>query len=92
MTPLTSVVHYKYFIFLFQIDVNRRREEEITKLKNDLEAAENQHGDALDALKKKLAETQLLLEEAQDLAKKTKVKWVSIIISVISRSYRYHLR
>jgi len=57
-----------------QIDVNRRREEEITKLKNDLEAAENQHGDALDALKKKLAETQLLLEEAQDLAKKTKVK------------------
>merc|ERR1712176_1180397 len=57
-----------------QIDLNRRREEEITNLKNDLETAEKDHGEALDALKKKLTETQLMLEEAQGLAKKTKLK------------------
>ncbi|KAL5264132.1 hypothetical protein ACHWQZ_G005272 [Mnemiopsis leidyi] len=57
-----------------QIDVNRRREEEISKLKNDLETSEREHGESIDALKKKLTETQLMLEEAQDLAKKTKAK------------------
>ena len=54
--------------------MNRRREEEISKLKNDLETSEREHGESIDALKKKLTETQLMLEEAQDLAKKTKAK------------------
>ncbi|XP_063675609.1 myosin heavy chain, striated muscle-like isoform X4 [Bolinopsis microptera] len=57
-----------------QIDVNRRREEEIQNLKNELENSEREHGEAVDGLKKKLNETQLMLEESQELAKKTKLK------------------
>ena len=69
-----SSVSVILIILFLQIDVNRRREEEISKLKNDLETSEREHGESIDALKKKLTETQLMLEEAQDLAKKTKAK------------------
>ena len=58
--------------------MNRRREEEIQNLKNELETSEREHGEAVDGLKKKLNETQLMLEESQELAKKTKLKWVFV--------------
>ena len=47
-------------------------------MKNELETSEREHGEAVDGLKKKLNETQLMLEESQELAKKTKLKWVFV--------------
>ena len=59
---------------VFQIDLNRRHEEEIAKMKKSMETLEQIHSEAVVDLKDKLDETQLLLDDSEDLSRKMKTK------------------
>ena len=61
---------------MFQIELNKRREAELQKVKRDLEDQQLHHEQQIAALRKKNQDAQNELLEQIDSLNKTKSKWV----------------
>lgn len=63
-----------------QIELNKRREAELSKLRRDLEESNLQHEQAMSNLRKKHNDTVAEMSEQIDQLNKHKAKWVSVLI------------
>ena len=66
-----------------QVEVNKKREQELQKLKRDLEESARQHEGQLAQLRKKQQDTANELNEQIDQLQKVKSKWVSTAMCVV---------
>ena len=62
-----------------KIELNRKRESELTKLRKDHEAQEQEHEHVLSDMRKKHAEALRQLEEQLETSQKAKTKSVSLL-------------
>ena len=67
---------------MFQIELNKRREAELQKVKRDLEDQQLHHEQQIAALRKKNQDAQNELSEQIDSLNKTKSKWVLFKLDV----------
>jgi len=68
--------HYSFYWFYYQIDVNKKREAELQKLRRDLEESHLQGEAQLAALRKKGQDQVNEFSEQLDQANKNKQKYV----------------
>ena len=70
--------------YVKQIEVNKKREAELQKLRRDLEETHLQSEAALGAARKKQQDSQNELTEQIDQLQKNKQKWVSVFLDLFS--------